>query len=139
MRQNYLGGQFEMGVTRYFRREDGAALVEFAVVLPLLMLVLFSILSWGYSLTLLDSMYDAARQGAREVSVGQSTIAQAQTGTKNELENRWPNIFTVTITEPVGTNDVVVNVTTTNFFQVMAFIPALPPLEAEVTMRKEGP
>ena len=103
------------------------------------MLVLFSILSWGYSLTLLDSMYDAARQGARQVSVGQLTVAQGEAATENELENRWPNQFTVSITEPVGTDDVVVNVTTTNFFQVMAFIPALPPLEAEVTMRMEGP
>ena len=123
-------------IPMFLRREDGAALAEFAMVLPLLMLVLFTILSWGYSLTLLDSMYDAARQGARQVSVGQLTVPQAQTATKNELESRWPNIFTVTITEP-GVNDVVVNVTTSNFFQVMAFIPILPPLEAEVTMRKE--
>ena len=121
---------------RFLKREDGAALVEFAIVLPLLMLVLFSILSWGYSLTLLDSMYDAARQSARDVSVGKSTVAQAQADTKSELEGRWPNIFAVTVTEP-GVNDVVVNVTTSNFFQVMAFIPALPPLEAEVKMRKE--
>jgi len=100
---------------RFFKREEGAALVEFAVVLPLHMLVLFTMLSWGYSLTLLDSMYDAARQSARWVSVGQLTILRAETATENELENQWPNQFTVTVTEPVGSNDVVVNVTTTNF------------------------
>ncbi|MGI9393641.1 MAG: TadE/TadG family type IV pilus assembly protein [Boseongicola sp.] len=122
----------------FIKREDGAALAEFAMVLPLLMLVLFTILSWGYSLTLLDSMYDAARQGARQVSVGQMTIVQAENATETELENRWPNQFTVNITEPGGTNDVVANVTTSNFFQIMAFIPFLPPLVAEVTMRKEG-
>ena len=119
----------------FVRREDGAALAEFAIVLPLLMLILFSILSWGYSLTLLDSMYDAARQGARQASVGELTVAQARVATRNELQSRWPNTFTVTATQ-VG-NDITVNVTTDNFFQVMAFIPALPPLEAEVVMRRE--
>ena len=118
----------------FLRRESGAALVEFAIVLPLLMLILFSILSWGYSLTLLDAMYDAARQTARQVSVGEITTAQAQTVTRADLSD-WPNTFNVTASE-VG-NDVSVQVTTSNFFQIMAFIPALPPLIAEVTMRKE--
>ena len=59
-----------MGMFKRFRREDdGAALVEFEIVLPLLLLILFSILAWGYSLSLLDAMYSAARQTAREVSV----------------------------------------------------------------------
>ena len=120
---------------RFLRRENGAALAEFAIVLPLLMLILFSILSWGYSLTLLDSMYDAARQGARQASVGELTVAQAGVATRNELQSRWPNSFAVTATQ-VG-NDITVNVTTDNFFQVMAFIPALPPLEAEVVMKME--
>ena len=119
---------------KFTKRDDGAALVEFAVVLPLLMLVLFSILSWGYSLTLLDAMYDAARQTARQVSVAEITTAQAVIDTRADLSG-WPNTFTVVATDIC--NDVKIVVTTDNFFQLMAFIPALPPLEAEVIMRKE--
>ena len=120
---------------RFLRRESGAALVEFAIVLPLLMLILFTILSWGYSLTLLDSMYDSARQGARQASVGELTVADARTATETELESFWPNEFTVTATQ-VG-NDVTFVVTTTNFFTITEFIPILPPLRAEVVFRLE--
>ena len=130
---------------RFARREDGAALVEFAIVLPLLMLILFSILAWGYSLSLLDAMYSAARQTAREVSVGQITVAQAQTATRADLANwDWNSSdgrsFNVTATEvgaSGGTDIRVVVVASDNFFQALSFVPALPPLRAEVVMRRE--
>ena len=130
---------------RFVRREDGAALVEFAIVLPLLMLILFSILAWGYSLSLLDAMYSAARQTAREVSVGQISVAQAQSETRADLAN-WDwntsdgRSFLVSATEvgvSGGTDVRVVVVASNNFFEALSFVPALPPLRAEVVMRRE--
>ena len=130
---------------RFARREDGAALAEFAIVLPLLMLILFSILAWGYSLSLLDAMYSAARQTAREVSVGQISVAQAQSATRADLVNwDWNSTdgrsFLVTTTEEAvtgGTDVRVIVVASNNFFETLAIVPALPPLRAEVVMRRE--
>ena len=70
---------------RFKRDEEGAALVEFAICLPFLLLILFAIVSWGYSLTLMDAMYDAAREGARELSVGESDETQASTTVEQRL------------------------------------------------------
>ena len=129
----------------FARREDGAALAEFAIVLPLLMLILFSILGWGYSLSLLDAMYDTARQTAREISVGEITTAQAQAFARADLAGwSWQTSggrdFTVVATEIVNADSTDVSVQITadnNFADTLAFIPVVPPLDAVVIMRKE--
>ena len=54
-----------------FRRDDcGGALVEFAFVLPILLLMLFGIIGWGMSLSMHNAMYDTARSCARSVAIG---------------------------------------------------------------------
>lgn len=53
------------------RRRDqrGAAAVEFALVLPILLLLVFGIISYGYMLSFRGSMSQAAAEGAREAAV----------------------------------------------------------------------
>jgi len=60
-----------MGVVRGGRREDqrGAAAVEFALVLPLLLLLVFGIIAYGYMLSFRQSMSQAAAEGARAAAV----------------------------------------------------------------------
>jgi Flp pilus assembly protein TadG len=50
-------------------REDGAALVEFAVLAPLLILLLFGIIEFGYLFAQYNEIRHAAREGARYASV----------------------------------------------------------------------
>ena len=126
------------------QREDGAALVEFAIVVPLLMLIMFTIIGWGYSLSLLDAMYDVARTTAREVSVGEITSQNAaEAAILTNLANwEWNSDASRGFYACVRSdgNDIVVQVAvakTNNFFADLAFIPVLPPLEAEAILFNE--
>lgn len=51
------------------RDERGAAAVEFALVLPILLLLLFGIIAYGYMLSFRGSMSQAAAEGARAAAV----------------------------------------------------------------------
>lgn len=52
------------------RRESGAAAVELAIILPLLALLLFGIMQYGFYFWARSSAAAAVREGARRVSVG---------------------------------------------------------------------
>ena len=49
----------------YLKREEGAAAVEFALVLPLLILILFGIIEFGLVLYRQEVITNASREGAR--------------------------------------------------------------------------
>lgn len=55
-------------------RQRGAAVVEFAVVLPLLLTVLFGIIEYGWVFMVRQTLQTAAREGAR-LSVLQTSVA----------------------------------------------------------------
>ena len=61
---------FRCRLSRFRRDDRGAVLVEFAIVLPFLMLILFGVVAWGISMSMMNSMYDTARSCARSVAVG---------------------------------------------------------------------
>lgn len=50
---------------RLARRDDGAVMVEFALVMPLLLLLVFGILDLGRALFMLNDLKSAVREGAR--------------------------------------------------------------------------
>jgi Flp pilus assembly protein TadG len=54
---------------RRFRNDSGAAAVEFALVLPLLMVMLFGIFEFGRAWNIYQVITDAAREGARRAVV----------------------------------------------------------------------
>ena len=69
-------------MTRPARRERGAAAVELAIVLPLLVLVIMGLVDFGRLFFAQIGLASASREGARAASVGMSTalvtsIAQA--------------------------------------------------------------
>src|ERR671922_78922 len=49
----------------YLKREEGAAAIEFALLLPLLMLILFGIIEFGLVLYNQEVITNASREGAR--------------------------------------------------------------------------
>jgi Flp pilus assembly protein TadG len=57
------------GTTSRRRNEGGASAVEFALVLPLLVLLLFGIISYGVMLSFRQSLSQAAAEGARAAAV----------------------------------------------------------------------
>ena len=57
-----------MGARRA-KREDGQALVEFALAMPFLLLLLTAILQFGAVYNKYEALTDAARTGARELAI----------------------------------------------------------------------
>lgn len=62
------------------RHDRGAAAVEFAIVLPLLLLILFGIFSYGIMLSFRQSISQSAAEGARAAA---TTIGAVQSPTDN--------------------------------------------------------
>ena len=65
-------------------REHGASAVEFALVLPLLVLFLFGTTTFGLAFVRLQGMEAAAREGARLASIGRTvTFGDVETAVQN--------------------------------------------------------
>lgn len=78
------------------RRDDGAAAVEFALVVPLLLILVFGMITYGYLLSFRQGMSQGASEGARAGAVWaaayQTTqdsdrIAAAKTQVDNALSS----------------------------------------------------
>jgi Flp pilus assembly protein TadG len=68
------------------RRELGAAAVEFAVVLPLFMAFIFGILEAGRLMEAQHAVTAAARAGAREAALSNSTTASTKAAALGPLK-----------------------------------------------------
>jgi Flp pilus assembly protein TadG len=68
------------------RREEGQALVEFALVAPILFLILFGIVQFGIAFKHSIALTDAVRAGARKATVSR-TLADPVSATKAAVLN----------------------------------------------------
>jgi Flp pilus assembly protein TadG len=89
------------------RRERGAAAVEMAIVLPVLLMIIFGIVDFGRMLNAQVTLTEAAREGARSAAVGQTT-----TETNARVANVTSGMTGVTtdIAGCAGTTDATVTV-----------------------------
>jgi Flp pilus assembly protein TadG len=69
---------------RIARREDGQALVEFALVAPILFLILFGIVQFGIAFKHSIALTDAVRAGARKATVSR-TLADPTAATTSAV------------------------------------------------------
>jgi Flp pilus assembly protein TadG len=72
------------------KNEKGAAALEFALVAPLLLMVLLGIVSYGYMLSFRQGMSQGAAEGARAAAVaiaGADTSAEARTALNESLSS----------------------------------------------------
>ena len=84
-----------------YRRERGATAVEFALLLPVLLLLLFGIIDFGRALNAQITLTQAAREGARLAALGQSS-STVQTRTQAAATGLSPVTVTVTTSCPVN-------------------------------------
>ncbi len=78
--------------------ERGAAAVEFAIVLPVLVLLVFGIIQWSIYFNRLQGLQAAAREGARVAALPQSTQSDIRAKVTSALDGVLPSGTTPTIT-----------------------------------------
>ncbi len=96
----------------YCRNSSGAALLEFAFLTPILMLLVTGIIQFGALFFLENNMVSIARDTARRLAVGDlTTKAEAETHAEDSLVN-WGADFDVIVTlpNPPTTYDYVVQI-----------------------------
>jgi Flp pilus assembly protein TadG len=89
-----------------FRSEDGQAFVEFAIVLPLLVLLVFGIAQFGIAFRNYLAITDAARVGARAAAVKRTSgpCAAATSAIQNTVSaEQWAQVSS-RITCTAGSN-----------------------------------
>ncbi|MCO6438330.1 MAG: pilus assembly protein [Phycisphaerae bacterium] len=79
-------------------RARGAAIVEFAVILPLLLAILFAIIEFGYVFMIRQSLQHAAREGCRFASLQTSTDAGIMARVDEALSPTGLNGYSVSLT-----------------------------------------
>jgi Flp pilus assembly protein TadG len=138
------------GMTRRCRtrRDNGAAAVEMALVLPLLLFILFGVIDFGRMLNAQITLTEAAREGARAAALAPAgDAASQQTAADARVQAATTNLSGVTDTLvacPVGGSasaDAVV--TTTMSFTFVTPLAALAPLfggsmDTSVTLTGKG-
>ncbi len=97
------------------RRDDGGIAVEFALLAPLLLIIVFGIIQFGYAFYIQINMTNSVREAARALAVGSanvggaSTCAAANTGTAEAvactgLAGLFVTGFTITACSPTNNN-----------------------------------
>ena len=78
--------------SRKEKREDGQAMVEFALVLPIFLLILCGIIDFGWLFYNQLSLNNACREGARYAVVNTAEGASTQ-AIEEHIENLTTNVF----------------------------------------------
>ena len=74
-------------------RRQGAAAVEFAVCLPLLFTILYGLWEVGRAVEVQNVMNNSAREGARDASMGQTSLLQMAQNVQLYLQSAEPSAF----------------------------------------------
>ena len=87
------------------RRDRGAAAVEFALVLPVLLLILFGIIDFGRMLNAQLTVNEAAREGARAMALQSESAGIDRVGTATEHRGGFSYVIVQSCPDPPGPND----------------------------------
>ena len=137
-----------MAVVRSRKTPRGAAAVELAVVLPLLLLLLMGLMEYGWMFLKAQQISNAARQGARTGARADATAVQIDQAGADAMEVAGLGgsgyQLTVTPADPGSLNvgellTVEVSVPYSNIGFGVPLAPTPASLASMVTMAREGP
>ena len=123
-------------IKRFKRCENGVAAVEFALILPVLMLILFGILNYGILLYDQAVITNAAREGARWGAINTTTTIScsgtaigtadpcqiANSYTASNLISFGSSVTSTTTASGSGTSGSIVTVTVTYPFTEIGYV-----------------
>ena len=108
--------------SRDIRKEHGQAAVEFALIAPLLVVVLLAVIQVGVAFHDYVTLTDAARAGARQAIVARfsgGSLTDAQQAVRNSASDLNQAKLGVNVTDPTwGTAGSVVTVTATYPYEI---------------------
>jgi Flp pilus assembly protein TadG len=127
-------------------RFKGTAVVETAIVFPLLLLLMLGVIQYSWLFLKAQQITNAARSGVRAaIRYGATepdvTLAVTNALAATGMTVALPPVITPSIDPGVG-NDVTVQLTSTSSVRLLgdvSFLPTPEILHASVTMAKEGP
>ena len=127
----------------------GTAMLEMALVLPLLLLLTFALIEYGWLFLRAQEITNGARQGARTAARADATNADVQASITAAMEAAGITGYVVTFSpedvqdENLNSGDpvtVTITVAYTNIrLMGLPWIPVPQDLRASVSMAKEGP
>ncbi len=99
---------------RFRKTTSGVAAIEFALTMPILIMLVAASVNFGHVIYVKHSMQAVAGEALRSVSYGQLAFPDAETFAKNQLPrvgNKTPSQWDVRIVENTGTNEVSITIT----------------------------
>jgi len=118
-------------VRKHTLKERGAALVEFAIVLPVLLLLVFGIIEFGRAHNTQLTLTHAVREGVRTYAITQDQT-QGEDVARLAATTLDPAQMTITVTPCVIDEPTTMTIT----YPFQFFIPFLP--SSPMTLRAEG-
>jgi Flp pilus assembly protein TadG len=126
---------------QHTRDEQGQTMVEFTLVLPILLVVLFGIIQFGITFNNYVALTDAVRNGARTASVSRfsaTPVADTTSRVKISSGDLDPTKVGVTVTSDwVHGDDVVVSATYPYSISLFGLVVASGNLKSSTTERVE--
>ena len=122
------------------KSERGQSLVEFALILPLFMIVLFGIMEFGRMWEISNLITSASREGARVAAISGSSQSQAINAAQHVLSAANIDDATVSVSGPNSASEVSVTVTLQYTSLTGSIIPGLEyfPISRSTVMHWEG-
>lgn len=120
--------------------QKGQSLVEFALVLPVFIVILFGIIEFGRIWETVNVMTSAAREGARIAAIYGSGSTTASQTALNVLADAQIENATVSIEGPTAADEIIVTVTVTYASLTGSLVPGVGALTLtrSTTMHWEG-
>ena len=130
-----------MNAKKLIRDQRGQTMAEFAIVFPVLAVVLFGIFQFGVLFNNYLTLTDAVRTGAREAAVARQTadpVAAATTAVRNSAEQLDQTDLAVTVTSGwVPGSDVTVQATYPYSISLLGWVLTSGSLISKTTERVE--
>ncbi|MBT3787428.1 MAG: pilus assembly protein [Alphaproteobacteria bacterium] len=89
---------FKLKMSQFGRDVRGVVAIEFGVIMPLVIILLFAILQYGMIFNTRQIMTHAARVAVRSYAIGESTADEAET-MATELLNNEALSYTIDVTD----------------------------------------
>lgn len=125
--------------------EDGQALVEFALIAPILLVLVFGIFDLGMAWNAYQVITDAAREGARSgvIATGatnQTVAAQVEAAVEDAIDRTWLKVENATITvvvDPATRGPLEVDVAYAHRFLFIGPLIGWVSSQSDITLRTE--